>query len=312
MSIQTLLQDYDEAIKNENAKKEEISELQEDVQSHLEAVRQAIFDADKVINDLQVAKQRLETEAQNLDQRDNTAQQFADSYFDAINDVRAALSTGGELEGKLDTAKDDLQAALAIADADIDGWLTAMLAEVTQYDNDTQQVVDDASTNLNDSKQEYEVALTAFQAQSDQLRKIEKNLVNLVQKAKNQMRDAQGDVQFVSNSISENKAYEGVVFYFDLKERMDRLTSGVNLSSPDFDADNPDKTALTSALKTAWTVAKTQYSDALETLYNKHAIMVQRHGELAQAKIEKHRRISNRLEDAARLVEIKHDELKNP
>jgi hypothetical protein len=218
--------------------------------------------------------------------------------------VRTALTGTGELANQPDSSRDTITNKLAIDAAKLD----ELLGEITKYDQDTQKIVDDAQSNLDTAQSEYDTELQKFEKKRDILTKFEENLANLVDKARQAKDQAREDVGSIANSIAVGKHYEAVVFYYDFKARMYAIVGNVDLSKPQFDADNADKTQLTGALKTAWNTAKNEFSGALEDLYNKNMELIQHRSKLAKAKAEMQKRIVNRTQEAEKLVDAKHNE----
>ncbi len=256
----------------------------------------------KAILNLEKVRLRFNALELDLDAKDKTVAASTDNYFDAIEAVRTALDTGGELSDEAETnAAEALKTGLVL---DTVAELDPLLAVVTGYDIKT-------DTDLNTAQGDLDTALITLAAAEKEcdkkkagLEAISNAIIALAANAKKASSAAKEDLNAVNKAIDDKRFQEAVVYLQGLKSLRSTLKDIIDKTFAvlNFDADGT-KADLETKLTEAWNDAKTDYESAVADYIEKETTAFSKRLGLIEAEGKANTRTARRLIDAAQPVE---------
>ncbi|MBT2988010.1 MAG: hypothetical protein KME65_03510 [Candidatus Thiodiazotropha sp. (ex Ctena orbiculata)] len=279
-----------------------------DANAHLTAIAGGATDAHlNAIGVISATAEQARLSAETLEgglaALDAAATAAADAYFDAIAWVRDAITSGGEMSpsqfGDLGTQLED-----ALGEGtDLD----ALLAEVVSYDSlgsdavaAAQTAVDEASAALKTAEEDFAIRQAELEAASQA---VTSWAVQAIDKG-NLVYDLTAAVE---TAIAAGRLYEAVVHMQDLTYARNDLNGEISFDGHQFDANNSDADAVTTAMDSAWDTVHGNYEAALTALVDKQDDLYAAQLALAVAVADADERRARRLVDAAALVQVLHD-----
>jgi len=280
-----------------NEELEKITNIQADISASGSAADSQLLEIGRVLNDLSRLKQRAKAEKEALDRLDKKVMDAAEEYFTAIQPVREALGSEGELAVAVrDSRKEAILAALGLTELEPEKQqeeLNNLLEAVHEYDSDKD--VDTAEKIEKKARQaligflESEVAQgarTVHEEAKAALERAGEAILGLAQEAKVMVAAAKSDLAQLDEALDNVNPhpYKAVIHLSDLLQRCEQLEAPVTvtvgegeqqrvlLADPHgFEATQEDGEALETAVNAAWDQAKRAYIKAVEDLYGKEA-----------------------------------------